>query len=95
MTVLRDTFWDELAARMPASSGWIITDGSRYDPTVLNGLTPTGKVFSLTMDRTGHAVLTVAGRVRTRDLAPIALEDGAAVVTMLLEAWNSLPAGQR
>lgn len=88
-------FWEELAARMPPTSGWVVLSGYRYDPTYLEGLTPTGKVFTLTMDRTGHAVLTVANRTRVREMGPIAIEDGAGVVTMLLEAWNSLPSGQQ
>ena len=94
MAVLRDTFWDDAQARL-TSTGWVILNGSRYDPTVLDGLTPTGRVFQFTMTRDGLVTITVAGRTRTRQVAAGDHEDGAGVVTKLLATWEQLPASQQ
>lgn len=94
MAVLRDTFWDDAQARL-TSTGWVITSGSRYDPTGLDGLTPSGRVFHFEMTRDGAVTITVAGRTRTRQVSAGDHEDGAVTVTHLLEAWQQLPASQR
>ena len=93
MTLLIDTFWTEMDARLGAT-GWVITDASRYDPTTLSGLTPTGRVFSASLVE-GTVTITVAGRVRTVTRAKAVLEPGDATVDVLLQAWQLLPLNQR
>lgn len=100
--VRRDSFSERAAARL-AATGWVILESHRYEPTVLAGLTPSGRAFSFraewTLPNTPGAVtitITVAGRtrsvVKTRALD---LHDGNLCLDALLEAWNALPASQR
>jgi hypothetical protein len=93
VTLLVDTFWEQ-AATVLAAEGWFITDGSRYDPTILNGLTPTGKAFSVTL--AGDTVtVTVAGRVRTLTRTRVEWEAGELTVAAIRDAYRLLPANQR
>jgi hypothetical protein len=90
----RDLFWEEARDRMTAT-GWVILNGHRYDPTHLDGLTPSGRVFVLDITQAGVVTLDVAGRTRAAQITPTQRENGADAVTAILAAWNTLPAGQR
>jgi len=93
MTLLVDTFWTEAAERLTAN-GWVIVDGSRYDPTVINGITPSGRAFTFTAQ--GDTVtITVAGRSRSITRSRTLWEPGDQTVTAMVEARNLLPASQR
>lgn len=94
MTVLRDMFFEEAATRLVAN-GWVMLNATRYDPTFLEGLTPSGRAFTFTLDRNGLATIAVAGRTRQTTLSGATVEDGAASVSALLDRWNALPANQR
>lgn len=88
MALLVDTFWDEAQRRL-VPAGWVIVDGSRYDPTVINGVTPSGKSFTFEC-REGVVTVTVAGRSRTLARSP-----GESSVQALLDAYEALPRNQR
>lgn len=85
-----DRFSEEIASRL---NGWVINNYSRYDPTHVDGLTPTGKTFTLDIVN-GTATLTVAGRTRTAQLAD-GWEDATKTVDLWLSAYNALPVNQR
>jgi hypothetical protein len=92
--MLRDRFWEEVNTRMTAT-GWLILNGSRYDPTHLDGLTPSGKAFTLDITRDGGTTMTVAGRSRSGQITATQREDGAEAVTAILSTWERLPETQR
>ena len=93
MTLLVDTFWTEAQSRLEAN-GWVIVDGSRYDPTVINGVTPSGRSFTFRCE--GNTItITIAGRVRTITRSRDLWEPGDATVTAMIEARNLLPSNQR
>ena len=93
MTLLLDTFTDEVRARLTAN-GWVITDYSRYDPTHIVGLTPTGRAF--TFDASGNTVtVTIAGRTRTATRTKDQWERGDLVVTALTDLRSLLPVNQQ
>lgn len=90
--MLRDTFWQEAESRL---SGWVFTSASRYDPTVIEGVTPSGRAFTFTLTRDGVATITIAGRTRQQTIDAATITSGAASVTALLEARALLPANQQ
>lgn len=94
----RDSFSDEVRERM-TSAGWVITHSHRYEPTIVQGLTPSGKAFTFTatVDGTGVTTLTldVAGRTRQAVGTRAQLFDGPTTVTALLTAHQSLPGPQQ
>lgn len=91
MTVLNDSqFWSDLRSKMEAT-GWVITDCHRYDPTIILGLTPTGKTFEFTLTRDNVASITIANRNRTRTVPNALLEDGGLTVDEVLNFYYSLP----
>lgn len=92
MTLMIDNFSEQLAGLRAA--GWVITEFSRYDPTHITGLTPSGKVF--TLDAAGSQVsITVAGNTRNVNIAKVQWEQGDLLVEKWLAAHQALPAGQR
>lgn len=92
MTLLVDNFAEQLGAL--TVGGWVITEYSRYDPTVVVGVTPTGKAFRL--ECVGDAAtITVAGRTKTVARAKELWEQGDLTVSLWLASYNSLPASQR
>jgi len=94
MSLLIDTFWTEASTRL-AQAGWIITEGTRYDPTHVIGVTPTGKAFALDIVD-GVVTVTVAGRTRSTTIASREdWEDGTKSVELLLATHASFPANQR
>lgn len=93
MTLLRDIFYEQAQTRLEAT-GWVFTLVQRYDPTRIEGLTPTGRAFTATfVDST--ITVAVAGRVRTITRIRALWEPGDATVQALLDAWNLLPVSQR
>jgi len=93
MTLLNDQFWSQCQSRL-ISTGWVITEGSRYDPTHLEGFTPTGRTF--TLDCVDNVVtLVIAGRTRTVNLTKDAWEEGSKTVDAILTVWNNFPANQK
>lgn len=93
MTLLVDTFWTEAQTRLVAN-GWTIVTGSRYDPTHIEGVTPSGRSF--TFDCVGNTItITIAGRVRTITRSRDLWEPGDATVSAMIEARNLLPVNQR
>jgi hypothetical protein len=93
MTLLVDTFWDEFT-RVAVPLGWVLVEGSRYDPTHITLVTPTGK--SASIDMVENAVtITVAGRSRTLNRNRSQWEDGALSVQALLDAYANLPPSWR
>jgi hypothetical protein len=93
MTLLVDTFWEQAQARL-VSAGWVIVDGSRYDPTIINGVTPTGRSFTFRCEG-GIITITIAGRVRTIERSRDLWEPGDATVDAMIAARNLLPVNQR
>ena len=93
MTLLVDTFWTEAQARL-VPAGWVIVDGSRYDPTVINGVTPSGKSFTFTCVG-GTVTLIIAGRTKTITRSRDLWEPGDATVDAMIEARNLLPVKQQ
>lgn len=93
MALLVDTFWEQAQARLVAN-GWTIVDGSRYDPTIINGVTPSGRSFTFEC-RDNTITITIAGRVRTITRSRDLWEPGDATVTAMIEARNLLPSNQR
>ena len=76
------------------TAGWVVESYSRYDPTVIVGLTPTGKVFNARLD--GDTVsLTIAGNTRTRTVPKATWLPGNATVQALLGVLGDFPAPQR
>jgi len=94
MTVLRDIFWEQAHDRL-AETGWVIDGGHRYEPTVLHGLTPSGKVFDALIAPDGQLRMTVAGRSRMSTVTQRDIEEGDRSVTALLEAYGRLPPDER
>ena len=94
MTVLRDTFCDEMSSRLLAT-GWVVLGYHRYEPTTLVGLTPTGRTFTFALTPDGEVTITVAGRTWTRSITPGTHENGAIAVTAILDVWEQLPVNQR
>lgn len=93
MALTEDTFYTEASTRLTAT-GWVFTDVSRYDPTSISGITPSGRAFSISLINS-TITLTVAGRTRTITRAKAAWEAGDQTVDALLEAWQLLPVNQR
>jgi len=93
MTLLVDTFWEQVQARL-TPVGWVITEGSRYDPTHIVGVTPSGRAFTLDCVD-GTVTITIAGRTRSLTLARTAWEPGDATVDAMIAARDLLPANQR
>lgn len=96
--MLRDTFAEELSALF--AQGWVMTSYSRYDPTTMAGLTPSGKAFTLSAVRQGAGALvtvTVAGNTRTTTLAnwDADFEPAAKSVAAIAATWQKLPVNQR
>jgi hypothetical protein len=90
MTLLYDSFADNL----PNLTGWVITSYSRYDPTHIDGLTPSGKVF--TVDMVGSTItLAIAGNRHTITRAKALWEDGALTIQAIKDAFALFPAAQR
>jgi len=97
MAVLRDTFWEQFTAVL-VPEGWVLTDGQRYDPTIINGLTPTGKLFTFTAVRNGDSFdvsIDVQGRTRSGTISAAELEDGFNLNGRIKTLWGALPASQR
>lgn len=99
MTLLVDTFWSAFEEQA-VPLGWVLLDGSRYDPTFVNLLTPTGKTASIDMHdnvqgTAGEVVITVAGRTRKLNRNRSDWEDGALAVQALLDAYANLPPSWR
>lgn len=93
MALLVDTFWDQAQTRLIAN-GWVLLNVSRYDPTHVDGLTPTGKAF--TLDAIDSVInLTIAGRTRTVNRAKALWEPGDAAVQGIIDARNAFPVSQR
>ena len=93
MSLQRDNFWEEFE-RVLIPKGWVLVDGTRYDPTVINGVTPGGRSFTL-VAQDDTITLTVAGRTRTVTRIKEQWEDGSLTVAAMEEALNLLPANQR
>lgn len=93
MPVLRDTFATFLSQLTAA--GWIIDGYQRYRPTTLAGLTPSGKVFDVTITPDGELTVSVAGKVRTATLTQAQIESGEDTITAIAEAHGRLPENQR
>ena len=91
--LLVDTFWDEAQRRLTAA-GWVIVDGSRYDPTVINGITPSGRAFTFTASG-DTLTLTIAGRTRSITRSRDLWEPGDATASALEEARERFPTAQR
>ena len=92
MTLLLDTFWDHVPQLQ--SEGWVLTDMSRYDPTRIVGITPTGKAFTATLVD-NLVTVTVAGRERTTTRDRAVWEPGDATVAAFRETYEKLPVSQR
>lgn len=87
-----DTFsarCDELIA-----AGWTFTNYQRYDPTNLDGITPSGKTVTIRMSN-NSVVITVAGNSRTLTRAKSQWLDPNLCKQAILDAYALLPAGQR
>jgi hypothetical protein len=93
MTLQIDTFWEQFQSVL-AAQGWSLLVASRYDPTHVEGFTPTGKAFVLDANNT-VITLTIAGRVRTVNRAKALWESGDATIQALLDAWNAFPVSQQ
>jgi hypothetical protein len=94
MALLVDTFWTEIQERL-VPAGWVITEGSRYDPTHILFITPSGRAGSLDIVD-GVITVTVAGRSRSINIADRAdWEPGGKSVDLLLAAHQLLPVNQR
>lgn len=93
MPLLVDTFYTEANPRLIAA-GWVFTDVSRYDPTSIVGVTPSGKAFSF-LAAGNNVSITVAGNTRNATVSKALWEPGDATVTRFLQVWNALPPGQR
>jgi hypothetical protein len=98
MSLTRETFGDELDKAF--ALGWRVTSFTRYDPTTITGITPTGKSFSASAVRQGAGALvtvTVAGNTRTTTLANWEMDCEPADKTWaaLISTWQKLPVAQR
>ena len=93
MTVRVDMFSDE--AKRLTDNGWVLTYVSRYDPTVVEGVTPSGKVFAFRLDRDGTAELGIATNKSRRTVSAQSHEDASGTVSLLLSLQASLPVDQR
>ncbi len=93
MTLQRDMFYEQAEAVL-VPAGWVLNEISRYDPTSIVGVTPSGKAFTFTL--AGNTVtLTIAGNTRTRTVAKTTWEPGDATVAALNTSRNAFPANQR
>ena len=93
MTLLVDTFWRDFQSLLEPA-GWVLTGGSRYDPTHLTGVTPSGRAFTFdAID--GTITITIAGRTRSIARARSVWESGGATVDAMVAARNLLPVNQR
>lgn len=93
MALQIDTFWEQFQSVLVAQ-GWSLLVANRYDPTHVEGFTPTGRSFVLDADN-NTITLTIAGRVRTINRSKDLWENGDATIQTLLDAWNAFPAGQQ
>ena len=93
MTLLLDTFWTEAINRL-APAGWTIVSGNRYDPTHIEGVTPSGRAFTLDCIE-GVITLNIAGRTKTISRSRDAWESGTATIDAMIEARSLFPANQR
>lgn len=95
-----DTFWTDFE-RVLVPKGWLLdrnspepVSNSRYDPTHLEGIVPSGKVF--TFHYAGDmATLTVAGRVQSALLSRLIYEAGDMTVGAIETLYLLFPAGHR
>lgn len=85
--------WSTHQAALVAA-GWVFTEVSRYDPTVIVGLTPSGKAFNALLSGTTVS-LTIAGNTRTLTVAKLSWLDGADTRTALQNLRASFPGNQR
>lgn len=90
--LLSDSFGDDSSLLLDA--GWVFASVYRYEPTIVKGVTPTGRAFNLTITANGAATLTIAGRTRTAQL-PDGWQDGAETVNQWLTLYSAFPANQR
>jgi hypothetical protein len=92
MSLMVDNWCDAVTAL--TSAGWVITEFSRYDPTHVVGITPSGRAF--TFHAEGNTItVTVAGRQRQRTISRDLWEQGNLCREALLAAWSDLPVNQR
>lgn len=93
MDLLRLDDFSERVGELVAQ-GWIIGAYTRYDPTHIEGITPTGKAF--TFDLAGNtATVTIAGNTRIVTIAKEQWLSGAGTVAALAAARERLPGNQR
>lgn len=87
---------DEWAAAQVAlvALGWVFTTVSRYDPTSLVGITPSGKAFTATLAGT-TATLTIAGNTQSLTVAKLLWLDGPGSSQALRDLRAAFPAAQR
>lgn len=92
MVLLRDFFAEQLPALEAA--GWVIEEVQRYQITHIAGFTPSGKPFTLHAEE-GVVTITVAGRIRTANVARSMWEPADGLVAAFHAAHRLLPANQR
>lgn len=83
---------DDFDAAVPAS--WVLTGYSRYDPTHIDGTTPSGKAFSADLSA-GTVSLTIAGNNRTSSVAKATWLSGTGTWTALTNLRATFPADQQ
>lgn len=87
-----DDFMDKISDLV--ANGWIFTNISRYDPTVIVGITPSGKAFNVTLSGT-TVTLVIAGNTKVINVAKANWLHGQGTIDALVNARSAFPAGQR
>jgi hypothetical protein len=104
--LLDDSDFYSVALPFLVSQGFVITEGTvqRYDPTHLEGLTPSGKAAVVDIvsfdaatpvpDGSSRCTMTIAGITRSITRAA-ASWDYAFCRDLILDTWRSFPGNQR
>ena len=97
MSLLVDDFWTEFERRM-VPLGWVITEGSRYDPTHIYGISPGGLVWEIhasdnVQGNAGSISIKLGTRTRSINKNRADWESGAQMVDEWIAAYDSLPSG--
>jgi len=97
MSLLVDTFWSEFEERM-VPLGWVITGGSRYDPTHIYGISPGGLIFEVhavdnEQGNAGTIEIVLGSKSRKLNKNRASWESGTQMIDEWIAAYDSLPGG--